>query len=72
MSAVPCSSGSGPAEAWPALLALACVAAGFVCFTILDDEREVLISSGVVAVAALIGGVTIRSAAFYAPAGWWR
>jgi Predicted membrane protein (DUF2157) len=52
-----------------ALLALACVAAGFVCFTILDDEREVLISSGVVVVAALLGGLTIRSAAFYAP-GW--
>jgi hypothetical protein len=52
-----------------ALLALACVAAGFVCFTVLDDERELLISAGVVAVAALAGGVTIRSAAFYAP-GW--
>ena len=33
------------------------------------DEREVLISSGVVVVAALIGAVTVRSAAFYAP-GW--
>ena len=51
-----------------ALLALACVAAGFACFTIID-ERELLISSGVVVVAALIGAVTVRSAAFYAP-GW--
>jgi hypothetical protein len=51
-----------------ALLALACFAAGFVSFTIIDD-RELLISSGVVVVAALIGGVAVRSAAFYAP-GW--
>ena len=51
-----------------ALLALACVAAGFACFTMID-ERELLISSGVVVVAALIGAVTVRSAAFYAP-GW--
>ena len=51
-----------------ALLALACVAAGFACFTILE-ERELLVSSGVVVVAALAGGVTVRSAAFYAP-GW--
>jgi hypothetical protein len=51
-----------------ALLALACIAAGFVCFTMID-ERELLVSSGVVVVAALIGAVTVRSAAFYAP-GW--
>ena len=51
-----------------ALLALACVAAGFACFTMID-ERELLISSGVVVVAAVIGAVTVRSAAFYAP-GW--
>ena len=51
-----------------ALLALACVAAGFACFTIID-ERELLVSSGVVVVAAAIGAVTVRSAAFYAP-GW--
>jgi hypothetical protein len=53
-----------------ALLAFACVAAGFACFTILDnDDRELMISAGLVAAAALIGGVTVRSAAFYAP-GW--
>ena len=51
-----------------ALLALACVAAGFACFTMID-ERELLISSGVGAAAAVIGAVTVRSAAFYAP-GW--
>jgi predicted membrane protein DUF2157 len=50
------------------LLALACVAAGFACFTIVE-ERELLISSGVVVVAALVGGLTVGSAAFYAP-GW--
>ena len=51
-----------------ALLALACVAAGFACFTIIE-ERELLISSGVVVVAALVGGLMVRSAAFYPP-GW--
>ncbi len=51
-----------------ALLGLACVAAGFACFTILQ-ERELLVSSGVVVAAALLGGIVLRSAAFYAP-GW--
>jgi hypothetical protein len=51
-----------------ALLALACVAAGFACFTILEN-RELLVSSGVVVVAAVLGGIVVRSAAFYAP-GW--
>ena len=51
-----------------ALLALACVAAGFACFTVIE-ERELLISSGVVVVAAVLGGIAVRSAAFYAP-GW--
>lgn len=50
------------------LLALACVAAGFACYTIIDEPR-LLISSGLVVVVAVVGGVTVRSAAFYAP-GW--
>ena len=51
-----------------ALLALACLAAGFACYTIIDG-RNLEIPSAIVVVAAVIGGITVRSAAFYAP-GW--
>ena len=51
-----------------ALLALACLAAGFACYTIIDGGNLEL-PSGVIVVAAVIGGITLRSAAFYAP-GW--
>lgn len=50
------------------LLALACVAAGFALHTIIEDD-DLVISTAVVLVAALVGGVAVRSAAFYAP-GW--
>ena len=50
-----------------ALLALACFAAGFTCYMIIDDQ-DLMISAAVVVVAAAIGAVTLRSAAFYVPA----
>lgn len=50
-----------------ALLALACFAAGFTCYIIIDDQ-DLMISAAVVVVAAAIGAVTLRSAAFYVPA----
>lgn len=49
------------------LLALACLGAGFAAFTVLDD-RNLIISSGVVAAAAVTGLVSVRSAIFYLPA----
>ena len=51
-----------------ALLALACLAAGFACYTIMDG-RSTEVPSGIAVVAAVIGGITLRSAVFYAP-GW--
>ncbi len=50
------------------LLALGCFAAGFACFVIIDDQ-DLMISAGVVVVAAVVGLITLRSAAFYVP-GW--
>ena len=50
------------------LLALGCFAAGFACFVIIDDQ-DLMISAGVVVVAAVAGLLTLRSAAFYLP-GW--
>ena len=50
------------------LLALACIAAGFACYTIIDG-RNVELPAAVAVAAAVIGGITLRSAAFYAP-GW--
>lgn len=51
-----------------ALLALACVAAGFASQTIIEDQ-DLVISTAVAMVAAVVGGALVRSAAFYAP-GW--
>jgi hypothetical protein len=50
------------------LLALGCFAAGFACSVIIDDQ-DLMISAGVVVVAAVIGLITLRSVAFYLP-GW--
>jgi hypothetical protein len=50
------------------LLALSCFAAGFACFVIIDDE-DLMISAGVVVITAVVGLLTLRSAAFYLP-GW--
>jgi hypothetical protein len=49
------------------LLALACFAAGFACYMIIDDQ-DLIISAVVIVVAAAIGAFTLRSAAFYLPA----
>ena len=48
------------------LLALGCFAAGFACFEIIDDP-DLMVSAGVVVVAAVVGLITLRSAAFYLP-----
>ena len=50
------------------LLAIGCFAAGFACFVIIDDQ-DLMISAGAVVVAAVVGLITLRSAAFYLP-GW--
>ena len=50
-----------------ALLALACIAAGFVCYTIIEDD-DLIITSALVLIVSAIGAFTVRSAAFYLPA----
>ena len=49
------------------LLALACFAAGFACSVIIDDQ-DLVISTGVVVAVAVVGLITLRSTAFYLPA----
>lgn len=49
------------------LLALACFAAGFACSVLIDDQ-DLIISTAVIMLAAAIGAVVVRSAAFYLPA----
>lgn len=50
------------------LLAVACVAAGFACYTVFEDTNLVL-SSAVVVALALAGAGILRSVAFHLP-GW--
>ena len=50
------------------LLVLACVAAGFTCNVVFDDD-DLIITTAVITVAAAIGALVFRAAAFYLP-GW--
>jgi hypothetical protein len=49
------------------LLALACFAAGFACYLVIDDQ-DLIISPAVIVLTAAIGAFVLRSAAFYLPA----